>query len=97
MEIINFFKSQIGKDKFEYNIPESLSDNLNSMEEFYVSSILTFRSKDEKFDSCLARVKDINSVIRKIVKGRDVKSQESQGCPGLGWWSKKVNRIKLIN
>lgn len=31
MEIINFFKSQIGKDKFEYNVPEILNDNLNAL------------------------------------------------------------------
>ena len=74
MTVIRKLTKVIGKESLEFGLRDDLSDNMNSLEEFYTSSKLEYtNSKGKQKTTAFARVKDINAVIKEIIRGRGIK------------------------
>ena len=74
MKIIRKLTDKIGKESLEFGLRDDLSDNMNSLEEFYTSSKLEYiNSKGRQKTTAFARVKDVNAVIQEIIRGRGIK------------------------
>ena len=74
MKVIGKLTRVIGKESLEFGLRDDLSDNMNSLKEFYTSSKLEYtNSKGKQKTTAFARVKDINAVIQEIIRGRGIK------------------------
>ena len=75
MKVIGKLTKVIGKESLEFGLRDDLSDNMNSLDEFYTSSKLEYvNSKGKQKTTAFARVKDINAVIQEIIRGRGIKN-----------------------
>ena len=74
LKVIGKLTKVIGKESLEFGLRDDLSDNMNSLEDFYTSSKLEYvNSKGKQKTTAFARVKDINAVIKEIIRGRGIK------------------------
>ena len=73
LKIIRGLTDVIGKDTLEFGLRDDLSDNMHCLSDFYTSSVLHYvDSKGRARRTAFARVKDINDIIKEIVKGRNI-------------------------
>ena len=74
LKIIRGLTNVIGKDTLEYGLRDDLSDNMHNLSEFYTSAVLHYvDSKGRARKTAFARVKDINEIIKEIIRGRNIK------------------------
>ena len=73
LKIIRGLTNVIGTDTLEYGLRDDLSDNMHSLSDFYTSAVLHYvDSKGRARKTAFARVKDINAIIKEIIKGRNI-------------------------